>query len=99
MVMYHGDPLLRRINEIIGLVVEADLYSSWLYLRIHQLKLSTQKIATVQQLDGYYNFTLYHMQPVFYLLLIGLRLSVIFLMVEVLYNCVLRRNKLNLIMY
>jgi hypothetical protein len=99
MLMLHGDPLLRRVNEIIGRVVEAGLYNYWFSQRIHQINLYSQKIAIVQQLDEYYSFNLYHMQPAFYLLLMGWCISVICFMVEVLYNRVLRRNKLNLIIY
>ena len=42
------------------------------------MKLGSRKIALVHLLDGYYSFKLYHMQPAFYLLLIGWWLSVRF---------------------
>jgi hypothetical protein len=86
MIMFYGDPLLRRVTEIIDRVVEAGLYNFWISLSTNLQKLYSRKIAIVHPLDGYYSFNLYHMQPAFYLLLIGLCLSVLCFMVEVLYN-------------
>jgi hypothetical protein len=98
MIMLHGDPLLRRVNEIIGRVVEAGIYNYWYSLRINSLKLQFKKIAIVQPLDEYYSYNLHHMQPAFYFLLMGWCLSALCFMVEVLYNRVLRKNKFKLIM-
>jgi hypothetical protein len=89
MLMLHVDPLMRRVNEIIDQVVEADIYNYWISLRMHSFKLHSRKIAIVHLLDGYYSFNLYHMQPAFYLLLMGLCLSALFFMVEIFYNRVL----------
>jgi len=86
MIMFHGDPLMRRVTEIIDRVVEAGLYNFWISLTKKGLKLYSRKIAIVHPLDGYYSFNLYHMQPAFYLLLMGLCLSVLCFMVELLYN-------------
>jgi hypothetical protein len=99
MLMLHGDPLLTRVREIIDRVLEAGVYNYWFSLHIHRLKLLSQKIAIVQQLDEYYSFNLYHMQPAFYLLLMGWCLSVLCFMAEVLYNSVLRKIVVNLIIY
>jgi hypothetical protein len=85
MIMYHGDPLMRRVNEIIDRVVEAGLYNNWISLKTNEFKLRSRKIAIVHALDGYYSFKLYHMQPAFYLLLMGLCLSVLCFLVELLY--------------
>jgi len=90
--MLHGDPLLKRVTEIIDRVVEAGIYKYWFSLRIHRLKLRSQKIAIVQPHDGYYSFTLYHLQPAFYILLIGWCLSAVCFMMEELYNRVLRER-------
>jgi hypothetical protein len=86
MVMFHGDPLLRRVTEIIDRVVEAGIYNYWISLSMNILKLYSQKIAIVHPLDGYYSFNLYHTQPAFYLLLMGWCLSALCFIVEVLYN-------------
>jgi hypothetical protein len=86
MVMFHGDPLMRRVTEIVDRVVEAGLYNYWISLTMNKFKLYSRKIAIVHPLDGYYSFHLYHMQPAFYLLLMGLCLSVLCFMVELLYN-------------
>jgi hypothetical protein len=86
MIMFHGDPLMRRVTEIIDRVVEAGLYNFWISLGMHMRKLLSRKIAIVHPLDGYYSFNLYHMQPAFYLLLMGWSLSALGCMVEVLYN-------------
>jgi hypothetical protein len=75
MIMFYGEPLLKRINEMFGRVVEAGLYNFWLYKLVIQHKIKYKKIAIFNPLDEYYSFNLYHMQPAFYLLLMGLCLS------------------------
>jgi len=92
MVMIHGDPLTRRINEIIARVVEAGLHNYWDTLQMNLYKIYSHKIAIVHPLDSYYSFNLYHMQPAFYLLLMGWCLSAFCFMVEVFYNCLLRKR-------
>jgi len=92
MKMFHGDPLMRRVTEIIDRVVEAGLYNYWISQEFYTIKLLFRKIAIVHPLDGYYSFSLYHMQPAFYLLLMGWCLSVLCFMVELLYNRVLRKR-------
>jgi len=93
MVMFHGDPLLKRINEIIDRVVEAGLYSYWISLNMHFRKVLSRKIAIVHPFDGYYSFNLYHMQPAFYLLLMGWCISALCFMVEFLYVRILSKGK------
>jgi hypothetical protein len=92
MIMFHGDPLIRRVTEIIDRVVVAGLYNYWISQHMHKCKLSSQKIALVHPLDGYYSFNIYHMQPAFYLLLMGWCLSVLCFVVELLYNRLLSRS-------
>jgi hypothetical protein len=75
MIIFHGDPLLGRVNEIIDRVVEAGLYKYWISLIMNARKLYSRKIVIVQLLDGYYSFNLHHMQLAFYLLLMGWCLS------------------------
>jgi hypothetical protein len=89
--MFPGDPLMKRVNEIIGRVVEAGIYNYWMSLFFHWIKLQSQKIPIVQPLDEYYSFNLYHMQPAFYLLLMCWCVSVICFMFEVLHNLILRK--------
>jgi hypothetical protein len=93
MIMFHGDPLMKRVTEIIDRVVEAGLYNFWISLNMNMDKLSSRKIAIVNPLDEYYSFNLYHMNPAFYLLLMGWCVSVICFMVELLYNCLLSKRK------
>jgi hypothetical protein len=95
MIMCHGDPLMRRVKELIDRVVEAGIYTHWSSMRIYSLKLKARKIAIIHPLDGYYSFNLYHMQPAFYLLLMGWCLSAICFFVEVLYNRVLVQTTSN----
>jgi hypothetical protein len=92
MVMFHGDPLMKRVNEIINRVVEAGLYKYWISISDNKFKLINQKIALSHPLDGYFSFNLYNMQPTFYLLLLGLFLSALCFMVELLYNCLLNKR-------
>ena len=84
MIMLHGDPLLRRVTEIIDRVVVAGLHNYWNSLRVHSVKLISRTIAIVHALDEYYSFNLYHMQPAFCLLLMGWCLSALCFVVEVL---------------
>jgi hypothetical protein len=86
MLMNHRGPLMRRVNEIINRVVEADLYSHWISLEFNRPKIYFPKIGIVQQLDGYYNFNFYHMQTAFYRILMGWFLSALCFMIEVVYN-------------
>ena len=85
MTMFHGDPLMKRVTEIIDRVFEAGLYNYRNSLSMNVRELYSRKIAIVHPLDGYYSFKLNHMQPAFYLLLMGWCLSAICFMVEVLY--------------
>jgi hypothetical protein len=89
MIMFHGEPLMRRVNELIDRVIEAGIYTHWCSMGMYGSKLDSHTIAIVHPLDGYYSFNLYHMQPAFYLLLMGWCLSAICFIVEVLYNRVL----------
>jgi hypothetical protein len=83
MITMKGDPLMRKVNEIIDHVVEAGLYSYWISLDIHEFKSGYDKITLVHPLDRYYSFNLYHMQPAFFLLLMGWCRSALCFMVEV----------------
>jgi len=92
MLMCHGDPLLRRVNEVIDGMVEGGLYNYWISLNMNMKRIFSRKIAKIHPLDGYYSFSLYHMQPAFYLLLMGWCLSVICFLVELLCNRVLSKR-------
>jgi hypothetical protein len=82
MIMLHGNALLLRVNEILRRVLEAGLYTKWWETHQHVAKIQSQKIGISRPIDEYYSFSLYHMQPAFYLLLIGCGLSVAGFMVE-----------------
>jgi len=77
---------MRRVNEIIDRVVEAGLENFWISLTFNHRKLRARKIAIVHPLVGYYGFNLCHLQPAFYILLIGWCLSALCFMVELLCN-------------
>jgi len=85
MLMFHGDPLMSRVNDIIDRVVEAGLHSHWVSLQMNLYKVYSGKIAIVLPLDEYYSFNLSHMQPAFYLLLMGWCLNAFCFMFEVMY--------------
>jgi hypothetical protein len=80
--MFYGEPLLKRFNYIFGRVVEAGLYNYWISQFVDEYKILHQHIAIVNPLDEYYSFNLQHVQPAFYLLLMGLCLSVICFVIE-----------------
>jgi hypothetical protein len=92
MTMFYGDPLLRQVSEIIDRVVEAGLYNFWISLSTNMRKSVTRKISLVHPLDIYYSFNLNHLEPAFYLLLLGCCLSAICFMLEVFYNRVLEKK-------
>jgi hypothetical protein len=95
MIMFHADPLLRRVSEIFDRVFEAGLYNHWISMLMNEVnaKQQTRKIALVHPLDEYYSFKIYHMQPAFYLLLMGWCLSSLCFMVELLFNRFLSKRK------
>jgi hypothetical protein len=95
IVMFYGDPLMKRVTEIIDRFVEAGLYNYWISVNMELRKIRSRSKAIVQPLDEYYSFNFYHMQPAFYLLLMGWCLSVIFFLVEVLFNCIITKRMLN----
>jgi hypothetical protein len=92
MILLYGDPLIERVNEIINRVVQAGLYNYLISLQLNTFKLISRKIAIVHPLDGYYSFNLYHIQPAFYLLLMGWCLSAVFFVIELLCNCILNKR-------
>jgi len=93
MIMLQKDPLMRRVTEIIDRVVEAGLYNYWKTLEFNRFKFYYSLIGIGDKHDGYYSFNLYHMQPAFYLLLMGWCLSALSFIVELFYNRVLSKRK------
>ena len=68
------------------------IYKHWISFSDNKINLMSRKIAASHPLGGYNSFNLYNMQPAFYLLLLGLCLSVLCFMVELLYNFVLNKR-------
>jgi hypothetical protein len=93
MIMFYGEPLLKRVNDIFGRVVEAGIYNCWNSRIVNEFKIVYQYITIVNPLDEYYSFNLYHMQPAFYLLLMGLCLSVICFVIELFCYRLLNKRK------
>ena len=92
MIMFHGDPVMSRFNEIIDHVVQAGIYNYFISKNMQVRKLKSWKIAIVRPLDEYYSFNLYHMQPAFLLLLMGCCLSALSFIVELMYNRILSKR-------
>jgi hypothetical protein len=86
MMMRVGDPLLERINEVIQRVVEAGLFMQWKNSHFDELKMRSGTLRSYSLLDDYYNFTLEHMHPAFYLLLMGFCISTLILLLELAHN-------------
>jgi hypothetical protein len=82
MMMHVGDPLLERIDEIIQRVVQAGLFMQWKKLHLNMIKIRAGKLHSYSLLDDYSNFTMEHMQPAFYLLLMGLCISTLIFLLE-----------------
>jgi hypothetical protein len=87
--MSPGDPVLERVTEIFDRFFETGPYNSWISKFMRLIKVVSSKVATGQPVEGYYSFNLYHMQPAFFLSLMGWCLSAFSCMLEVLYNCLL----------
>jgi hypothetical protein len=81
MTMSVGDPLLERIDEIIQRIVEAGIFMQWKKSHFDKIKIRSGKIHSYSLLD-YYSFTLEHMQPAFYMLLMGFCVSTVILLLE-----------------
>jgi hypothetical protein len=92
MMMFPGDPLMRRVNEIIDRVIEAGLYNYWHSKEINFDKILFEKVRNIEQFDEYYSFKLYHMQSAFYLLLMGWCISALCFTFEVLHHRVLSKR-------
>ena len=92
LVMLNGDPLLRRVSVIIDRLVEAGFYNTWVSRFKHLYKFRKHIQRSVHKLDGYYSFNLHHMRPAFYLLLMGLCLSSLCFIFELLYNRLLSKR-------
>jgi len=92
MIMLYGDPMLRRVTEIIVRVFESGIYNYWISLELYLFQLRSRKIGIVIPFEGYYSFNLYHMQSAFYLLLMGWCLSAISFVVELLYHHVISKR-------
>jgi hypothetical protein len=93
MIMFYGEPLLKRVNEIFGRVVEAGLYKFWLSQYTNLYKVLYRSIPIVNPLDEYYSFNLHHMQPAFFLFLIGLCLSAFYFVIELFCYRLLNKGK------
>jgi hypothetical protein len=93
MIMFYGELLLKRVNEIFSRMVEAGLYNYWYSQYLSEYKLEDPNIAIVNPLDEYYSFNLYHMQPAFYLFLIGLCLSAFCFVIELFCYRILNKRK------
>jgi len=91
--MLHGDPLMKRVNEIIDQVVETGIYEYWILVNKLRGKLHFRIKVMVLPLDEYYSFNFYHMQSAFYLLLMGWCLSALCFVFELLFNRVLSKRK------
>jgi hypothetical protein len=92
MLMRVGDPLLERINEIIDRVVEAGIFMQWKKSHLERMKLRARAIGSYSPLNTYYGFAMKHMQPAFYLLLMGYVLSTSAFFIEIAY-CRVRHLK------
>jgi len=92
IVMLYGDPLMGPVNKFIDRLVQAGIYNHWNSYRVNWIKCRSRKIALVHPLDGYHSFNLYHMQPAFYLLLIGWCLSALFFVLELLLNRIFHKR-------
>jgi hypothetical protein len=93
MITFYGDTLLRRVTEIIDRVVEAGIYNNWNSLLMTAVQAHIRKNALLHPLDEYYSFKLKHMQPAFFLILMGWCLSILCFVIEVLLNRVLSKRK------
>jgi hypothetical protein len=100
MLVRVGDPLLERIDEIIQRVVEAGMFMQWKKLHLDKIKIESGTIHSYSLLDDYYSFTLEHMQPAFYMLLMGFCISTVIFLLELanhrvihLVSCVFREKR------
>jgi hypothetical protein len=82
MIMRVGNPLLGRISAIIERVVEAGIFMQWKKSYFDKIKIQSGTVHSYSLLDDYYSFTLEHMQPAFYMLLMGFCISTVIFLLE-----------------
>ncbi|KAJ9590681.1 hypothetical protein L9F63_016197 [Diploptera punctata] len=80
LVVLRGNPLLEQINHVILKVLESGLMEEWWKTLTYVATLSAAK--DVGHIDNYYKLNFQHFQAVFYLLLSGYLISVIFFIKE-----------------
>jgi hypothetical protein len=96
MYMAKGNPLLHKFNKIITRIFEAGLERKWMNNFVSSSKLDDNPIddndtnflefATSELKTNNTTFSLFHLQAVFYILLIGQLFSAFVFLVEVLYH-------------
>jgi hypothetical protein len=86
MMMRMGDPLIERINYVIDSVVESGIFMQWKKSHMDSMKVRARAISSYSPLNSYYSFAMKHMQPAFYLLLMGYALSTSVFILEIAYR-------------
>jgi hypothetical protein len=86
MLLQKGSPLLDRVNEIIGRVLEGGIIDYWVQncAEIREV-IKAEANATKTLADEFRGLTMKHMQSAFYLLFFGQGLSMISFITEVIY--------------
>lgn len=92
MLMHTGDPLLESINDIIQRVVESGIFMQWKKSHFDKMKLRAGAIRICSPLGNYYSFAMKHMQPAFYLLLMGFTVSTFIFVLEMAHHSASRMS-------
>jgi hypothetical protein len=66
-----GNPLLQRVNELVGRIVQSGIFSQWTKELLDSLKLKKGVISLRTLQDEYHSFSLKNMQSAFWVLCVG----------------------------
>ena len=58
MIMFYGEPLMKRFTEIIDRVVETGIFKYWVSISMNIRIIHSLKIAIVKKTDEYFRFNL-----------------------------------------
>jgi hypothetical protein len=69
--MLKGNPLFRRVNELVGRIVQSGIFSQWTKELLDSLKLKKGVISLRTLQDEYHSLSLENMQSAFWVLCVG----------------------------
>jgi hypothetical protein len=82
LAVLKGNPLLEHINNVIDRIVEGGIFLQWKKLFFNFAKVATKRMSSHTLADTYLAISIIHMQPAFYLVLLGYAISFLSFVIE-----------------